>query len=765
MSPSRFVRRALAGALLLLTALTPSMALAAAARLTPAQESNLRKILPKTFAKLEKREPVQVLSIGDSISTFYQPPGFPRYDSAMAWQGRLLNFLGGYYFYHGVVDVDPHREITSSQKEATAAWTRFSAESDLWQRTKKGEAPQAPDALRFLADQTSPVTMSVPELIRRGVPTGQQIVQGTAIQIHNLARDGSQAAQALEALGPDAFPPPPAASPDLVTICYGVNDAAGSLPPDAFRAFLEEAVTLCQSRKAEIILAAPPLSFDPADARASLGRTRPYAQIVKEVATARGTAFVDLGAALLEAPSDLASLTAPDAFAAAIVPLARAFSYRSDVADTLHPNANATLHMGERAARQLLNGPTETTIQLTGAIDITSATGATAQLRLFNASTSPRTVVLSPLSFTGWQIKPGTPDISLNLAPGKARRLSLPLIPAATGPSPDANLIRASFILTDDDLQQIADAALPTVPLSLAWPTGRYDGLSGDFLLPATLTNQSPNPVQGIARLHWLGKTSEIPFKLEPKAHIPLPLRLPLPDSATTPRLQETARLELQLPDRTLSFTHNISGLPYLGIEKRLPLISPDQPTAEPDSWVTPFADAGGLYFIMDFPATSSPGAANTAWGIVDLQLDGRNARENGTPGFVDRLTATIPWQDGPVALRRIRPAVFGHTYHYDYHPDGFRVTATTKADGTRRIEFNVARVNLIHHEWSLDGSGQNTLGCNLRVSRNDPATNQPSPAATRVIALPGFGGTDARSLTVLELSRTPAHRWSLRVF
>jgi|GEM_PF-7119408 len=761
MFPSRFVRRAIACTLLLLPALSP----AASARLSPAQETNLRKALPKTLAKLEKRELIRVVSIGDSITTFYQPNGFPRYDSAMAWQGRLLNFLGGYYFYHGVTDVDPHREITSSQKEATATWARFSAESEIWQRTKKGEAPQAPDTLRFLADLTSPVAMSVPELIRRGVPTMQQIVGGTTIQIHNLARDGAQAAQALEALGPDAFPPAPTASPDLVTICYGINDAGSALPLNAFRGFLEEAVTLCQSHNAEIILAAPPLSFDQAAARASIGRSRPYAQIVKEVAAAKGTAFVDLGAALLEAPSDLASLTATDAFAAAIVPLSRAFSYRSDITDTFHPNSTATLHMGERAARQLLNGPTEAPIQVTGTIDVSSATEATAQLRFFNATKAPRSVVISPLTFTGWQIKPGTPDISLNLAPGKGRRLALPLIPATTGPTPDANSIRASFILSDDDLQQIADVTLPTVPLSLAWPTGRYDGLSGDFLLPALLTNQSPNPVQGIARLHWLGKTSEIPFKLEPKAHLPLPLRLPLPDAATTPRIQETARLELQLPDRTLSFTHNISGLPYLGTKKRLPLISLDQPTAEPDSWVTPIADSRGLYFIMEFPATSSPGAANTSWGIIDLQLDGRNARENGTPGFVDRLTATIPWQDGPVALRKIRPAVFGHTYHYEYNPAGFRVLATTKADGTRRIEFNVARVNLTQHEWSLDGSGQNTLGCNLRISRNDPATNQPSPASTRVIALPSFGGTDARSLTVLELSYSPAHRWSLRVF
>ncbi|MDB6070681.1 MAG: hypothetical protein JWL81_1852, partial [Verrucomicrobiales bacterium] len=645
---------------------------AADTRLTPAQEARLKKLFPKTVAKLQKRELVRVVSVGDSISTFYQPPGFPRYDSSMAWQGRLLNKIGGYYFYHGVVDVDPHREVTTNQKEATAEWARFSVESEVWQRSKKGDAPLAPDALRFRADLENPVAMSVPELIRRGVPTAQQLVQGTAIQLLNLARDGAQAAQVLEALGPEAFPAAPAPGPDLVTICYGVNDAAGGVPLEGFRGFLTQAVKICQKNGAEVLLAAPPVSFDPDAPRISLGRTRPYAHITREVATASTVAFVDLGLALVEGPSDLFSMTVNDAFAAAISPVAKKFAYKADTPDILHPNAAATLRAGEAAAAQLMDEPTSLTgpIEVTGGVEVTGANAATAQIRLFNPTKESRTVVVSPLSFVGWQVKPGTPDGLFNLAPGKARRYNVPLEPIPTGPSTDGSLVRGSLIVTDDDRQQLVDVPLKLWPLGLTWPEGRMDGETGEVLLATTLTNHGQVPAKGTASIQWMGHNQEVPVNLEPNQSLPIPLRLALPDPATTGRFSEKVAVLVTLADRQIRFERHIEGIRHIGLIQRTPLIPATPPPAgtplpEPDTFVTPHADARGIYFLIDAPSSGgTSGKAGVPWGYVDIQLDGRKAGENGTLGFVDRLTATIPWEDGPVALRKVRPSAFGHTYY-----------------------------------------------------------------------------------------------------
>lgn len=769
MSQFPFVRTVALG--LLLLTFSPGLSAAAPGRLSPEEENRLTKVLPKTMAKLQRRELVRVVSVGDSISTFYQPQGFPRYDAAMSWQGRLMNRLGGYFFYHGIVEVDPHREITTSQKEATVAWARFAAEMEVWQRTRKGSAPQEPDALRFRADLESPVAMRVPELMRRGVPGVQQTVPGTAIQIHNLARDGAHAPQAMEALTTEAFPAPPLPPPDLITICYGVNDAIGGVSLEGYRGFLTKAVEYSLKRGAEVLLAAPPVSFDPAVPRLSLGRTRPYAQVALEVAQTTGAAFVDLGAALVEAPSDLASLTVSDAFTAAIVPVGRDFTYRSDAPDTLHPNAAATQRIGEHAARQLTDGLASGPIAVTGGLEITGPEEAMAALRISNPTAEARTVVISPLSFTGWQTKPGTPDALFNLPPGKVRRYNIPLITAPGGPAPDLGLVRGSLIVSDDDRQQITDLALPVLPAVLTWPEGRFDGASGELLLAATLSNQGFEAIEGTASIQWQGRNQDIPIKLAPRQKMPLPVRLALPDPAASPRFQDTVVVALTLPDRTLRFIRHLEGVRHIGLEQRFPLMAPgllsdNKPVPEPDTWVTPFADARGVYFIVDVPNSSSAALpAGMPWGSIEVQLDGRKAGENGTAGFIDRIAAPLPAADGAVALRKVRPAVFGEGYNFDYHPDGFRLSASTRADGSRRIECNIARVNLAAHEWSLDGSGQSTLGINLRLVRNDPTTGQPDSTATRVITATPFGTTDARSLTVLELSRTPAPRWSLRVW
>ena len=769
MFTSRSVRHAALAWLLLLA--STCLAVAAAASPTPAQEAALKKLLPKTLAKLQNREPLRVVSIGDNLSTFYQPAGFPRYDSSMAWHGRLLDKLGGLYYYHGIVDMEPHREITRSQKEAAADWEAWTQ----WQKNQKGPPPLDPDALRFRADLESPVAMPVGALIRRGFPASQQPEETAAIQIQNLARDGAQAAQALEALGPEAFPlpvapgDPPAPRPDLVTICYGLNDALSGLPLEGYRYFLTQAVAICQKQGVEVLLAAPPVIFEPGQPRESLGRTRPYAQIAREVAALAKVAFVDLGAALVEGPSDLQSLTAGDAFSAALVPIARQFQYHSGIMEISNPNAASARNMGEKAAATLLNGPAASPVEITGGMDLTGPAEAVVQVRLFNPSAESRTIVISPLSFRGWQIKAGTPDVLFNLPPGKVRRFSIPL--EAVSKPDHGLLLRGSLLVSDDDRQYLHDCSFPVRPLSLTWPEGRVDGKSGDMIVSTTLTNQSPLSVKGTATIKWMEKSQSVPISLDPNKSMPLPLRLAFPDPTATSRFSRMVSVSIALPDRTLRFERLVEGVQHIEAGKRFPLISiappaPGTPIPDPDTLITPVVDSGGLYIRIEAPsAGGSAGKADQPWGIIDVQLDGRKAGENGSAGFVDRLNATIPWSDGPVTLRKIRPSVFGETYFLDYSQNGFKVTATTMPDGSRRIEFNIARVNLLQHEWSLEGSGQYLIGFSVRVSRVDPLTGEFNPALTRVVANSPYGATDARSLTPLDISRNPSSRWSVKLY
>src|SRR5687768_7831357 len=74
--------------------------------LTKEQEERLKKYLPRTFPKLQRRDPVFVAVCGDEISGSYEPGGAaPPSAHVMSWYGRFLDRLGGAFFYHGgVVD-------------------------------------------------------------------------------------------------------------------------------------------------------------------------------------------------------------------------------------------------------------------------------------------------------------------------------------------------------------------------------------------------------------------------------------------------------------------------------------------------------------------------------------------------------------------------------------------------------------------------------------------------------------------------------------
>lgn len=750
-------------------------------RLTPAQEARLKKYLPRTFAKFQHREPLRVVVTGDSISSFYQPDGVPRYDSGMAWEGRLLSRLSGYFSYHATVfDVEPNREILASRKTAATEWDRYNAALAEWTKTGKGPQPKAPDALRFDADSASaaPSLMKVGELVRRGAPAALQPEEGTAVWIYNMARDGAQVPQVLESLSTGAFPPAPSAGPDLVTICYGMNDAIAGTPLASYRAFLEQAVKTCQARGVDVLLATPPLSFDPAQPRQSLGRARPYAIIAHEVADALGVFCVDLGAAAVWAPSDLFNLTVNEAFSSALAPIRRQFSYGPGISETLHPNSAATLRMGDIGAAQLL-GKTLGGPILVEALDLVQtgkADGSEAEitLRLTNPTDAPRSVVTSLLSFSGWEMKPGTPDSLFNLAPKKIRRLKIPVVRSAGDhPGGSGGFVRGSLILTDDDTQQLVDLKLQERPLSLTWPDGRIDKASGDVLLNATLTNNGFAAVKGTAKVSWMGRTAELPVSLEVKKTMNLPLRLALPDLAKSSRFLEKITVTVETGENSMEFEHEVEGVKYVGLEQRFPMVpldkwtgpAPDNNPEAAAAWLTAQADSTGLWFFLDVPSSVMPGRLEgRPWGTVEVQLDGRKAPENGTAGFVDRLTADVPWEDGEVPIRKVRPAVFGIGYNFDYTPGSFRSRVVTKADGSRRIEFAILRGNLVHHEWSLDGQGQNTLGFNVRLTVPDPA-GAANPAQSSAVSLSGFSSSDARSLTVLELSRSPSSRWSLRVF
>ncbi len=749
----------------------------AAGPLTKAQEDRLKKYLPRTFAKLQRRDPVFIAVCGDEISDFREPgTEGTRSSHLMSWYGRFLDRLGGPFSYHGgVVDLNPPPARPAG--ELKKQWDEYRKLRAAWEKTHKGEAPPIPGVPQAEADGPDP-EFDVNDLIRLSQPADGMVPNITAFYARNYSVEGAVAVQVFDPLLSLVFHTDAQSAPDIVIIAYGTRDALAGVSLATFRTVLETAVAEARRRGADVILAGPPPALDEAGERAAVGRSRPWAAVMREVAEAAGVFFADLGAAAVHQPSDLLNRTVEDSFRVSLEPVRRMFDHGRKVQDGLHPNAASHLRMGERTADWLLNGEPVRPFEISGELDTTAGPDGEAILTVIvrRKTHDPLTIALCPMRFTGWEVKPGFPDKVYTFGdPARGgRKFGFPMV-RSSGPMPgEEEFIRGSVFISDDDAQHIADVKVKVLPLVLLWPEERADRAGGDHLLKCTLVNTGRDELSVALTLDWLGKKSPLPeVKIGPGERVPLPVSLPLPPPESTFRFKDTVVLRASAAGRTWEFTRGIEGVRHAGLGRKMPLVplsrwrgkATAEDAAAAGSQLTVTAAAKGVFFQIEVPADASSAVVEgKPWGRLEVQLDGRKAGENGTLGCVGSIVIELPRQDGPGRILPVRPAVFGNGYAYPYDAKGFRAQVRTAPDGSRRIEFNMARIFLQHHEWSLDGAGQSDLGINVRLFLCDSSTGGFSDAATSVLAASTFPPADARSLTLLELRGNPAARWSLRI-
>ena len=748
----------------------------AAGPLSKAQEDRLKKFLPRTFARLQRRDPVFIAVCGDEISDFREPGAeATRSSHLMSWYGRFLNRLGGPFSYHGgVVDLNPPPALAGA--ELKKQWDEYRKLRAAWEKTKKGAAPPIPGVPE--AEANGPDReFDVNDLVRLSQPAEDMVPNSTAFYARNYSIEGAVAVQVFDPLLSLVFHTDEKSAPDIVIIAYGTRDALAGVSLATFRTVLEAAVAEARRRGADVILAGPPPALDEASERAAVGRSRPWAAVMREVAEAAGVFFADLGAAAVHQPSDLLNRTVEDSFRVSLEPVRRMFDHGRKVHDGLHPNAAAHLRMGERTADWLLNGEPVRPFEVSGELDTTAGPDGEAILTIRVASNSKDalTVALCPLRFTGWEVKPGSPDKVHTFKPDRGARLFRYAMVRGTAPLPgDEEFIRGSVLISDDDAQHLADVKVKVLPLVLLWPEERADRAGGDHLLKCTLVNTGRDELTVALTLDWLGKQSPLPgVTVGAGQRVPLPVSLPLPPPESTFRFKDTVVLRAAAAGRTWQFTRGIEGVRHAGLGKKMPLVplsrwrgkATAEDAAAAGAQLTVAAVAKGVFFQIEVPADASSAVAEgKPWGRLEVQLDGRKAGENGTLGCVGSIVIELPRQDGPGRILPVRPAVFGNGYAYPYDAKGFRAQVRTAPDGSRRIEFNMARIFLQHHEWSLDGAGQSDLGINVRLFLCDSSTGGFSDTTASVLTASAFPPADARSLTLLELRGNPAARWSLRI-
>ncbi len=734
--------------------------------LSKPRELRLQQLLPRTYAKLMRRAAVHVAVCGDDISRFNQPDPALRHKVTMAWPSQFLDHIGGFFHYHaGVMAVNMRQKPEEGLDKDWAEWLLR-----LATQKKKGEGGADVALPGPLGEQTrGGQILLVNDLMRLGIPpklqTGpiDQLPGGAVFMLRDFSREGATAIQLLDPLTCEVFL---TKETDLVFLCCGARDASAADPLTSFRKALTEAVSLCRDRGVDVILGGPPPALDEPDDRRAIGRTRPYASVMREVAEKAGVFFADTAAALIRRPADLLQRTEEAAFTAALEPVRRCFVHGPEASNEFTPNAAAHRQAGQVTAQWLLDGEPTSFLSMKGFMTPVADGNVEMTLQVLNRGETPANFVLCPLHVAGWTVtargSEGALDPFFTLPSAKQRSFVFKAEPDLGGSraAGDEDFARGCALLVTDDVQMLVDLRLQIQPVALLLEEQRLDGVSGELLLKPAFANNSSEPRVGEVVAEWRGRQlPPVPLTIPPASQVVVPLRLPVPDAGgKEPRFVESLVLNYKSSVGEQSFTTEISGVRHLGLDSRIALTGGGG--AAPVARIS--ADLHGFYLSIAVPSSlSGPPVASKRYATLELQVDGRGTQENGTLGNIGKIVADYPREDAEVKVRTVRPAALGKGYALDPEKLGpyFRPSVTTRANGDRELVFNFSRQLLTLHEWSLDGSGQNTVGLNIRLILYSTTGNQ-----VFTLCASNFPHADGRSLTLVELTTRPSDRWSVRV-
>ncbi|MGD9746123.1 MAG: SGNH/GDSL hydrolase family protein, partial [Verrucomicrobiales bacterium] len=273
--------------------------------LTAQQRERLKGFIPRTFRKLERRDRVHIVALGDNVTRVYTPVPDTSEDFIEGYVAKFGTMLAKRFFYTGGV------RMVNAPKGKRQKWDEH---------------------------------------------------LGKEIQVENLAVGGRTAVDALQYLTTTAF----LNDPDLVLVNYGINDSKQNLSLDTYRRSLSQVVEECRRRGVDVIVMAPNLirGFpEPVE----WGLTRPYATVAEEVAAENSVFFMDFGkytASLGGAvPANYESEAAITQVSDRLHTMFHFEAGKPD--DDLHPNHETQKFMGSALYENLVNETKATAYKVT----------------------------------------------------------------------------------------------------------------------------------------------------------------------------------------------------------------------------------------------------------------------------------------------------------------------------------------------------------------------------------------------------------------
>ncbi len=730
----------------------PGLLLAATVReavaypLTLEQRERLKKYIPRSFAKLEGRDPVHVVALGDDVMGGYTPlPGAAENNNPLfAYPGVFLSLLAREFFFPGGVHL----------------------------------LNPPPNGTVKLSDYL-----------------GDEITFENLCQIDGTALDGLRRART------DAF----LHEPDLLLVQFGIHDAFGYMGIDTYKRALQEIIDAARATNTDVILFAPSL-VNYGGGAMQWGIERPFATATGEVALANQVLCIDLGRHL----SRYGGGVNPDTHPAAAMEIVasrmeRIFDFGPElrVRERVHPSAKIHRFLGEAAFEDLKNGPRQLELSHTAAAAFGADGSVGVSVVVRNQSADEKKGTMGGLAVGGaGAFMPGEAGQRFTIPPGSATQLEFRYTRPEVGIARDGSPLyypleaadefgRFSFFFEDSISSSVVDLPVRIGPVTALWNTRQFVNVSDQLRVEWDLVSGSDKALSGTFQVGLADRIGQpTPFSVSPLGSKTVFSVFDFVTPENVPLFQQDLWIQLDVDGKVTRFSREMEASRDLVLGEEVAMrawrdYANDRPAVEnaaqrrtEEAVTVRFdADPKALYAVVKMKGIDLPALGDQAALQARLFLDARPAGESRTFGAVEPLVIYTKSGDGPGFTPSIELGSFGSGYDMILDPRGIGSVLRTEADGSRVLEIRVPRVFLHRHDWALD-SPESLLGIRLELTVADsnaqaatpfPATNRyetnSATFAYQDRMVRGFHENDARSLVTLRLSRQPVKSWSVRIY
>jgi lysophospholipase L1-like esterase len=730
--------------------------------LTAAQRARLQKFLPNTFGKLNKKEPVHVIIVGDSVMDMTVHTD-DESDTLKSYPGVFLEQLADQFYYTGGLRVV---------------------------RPKKGK------------------------------PEKSLAAYGPEITVSNLSRGGRTMIHAMNILAASAWND----KPDLVMVSFGINDANSGLSLSTYRRAVQDVIDAAKKNHADLILAgSTPTMTDPPEM--GLALTRPYVGTMRDVAEANGVFFADLGDISwlvrvdepmkdLEKPvpkkkkdegesdkkkptaaaptEDLIKIPMPEEldpdpekraarlFRQVATSLRRWFDHGSTM-DLIHPNTAMHRLLGRRLFTELCDGPREApwSVGLCTA-KLVDSDHCEVTYRMENTGDAALRLNLLPLVTRHW--RPKDAETQLEIPAGRKRGGTITYVRNGSAldwlPSHET-FLRLPVMILGNGMARIEELHSRIDGLTMQWNLGSQFNQEGGVTLTGKIVNTSAAPINGQWQAEWLGQKFSSDFKAPAGGESPvkLQIKLPVPQTPLT-RQSGTLAFNVTAENLTLRFPRMLEIIENIGLRQPCALFAQgqyqtDKPApppapgpAQPGVTLKVDADPKALYLTWDILGMNLVENSGGVAVGAEVSLDARSYGKRLGHGVIEPIRVSAGAADSAGAVAPLRPWCFGNGYAVDYDRNIAQAMLSSRPDGSRRLTLMLPRSVFHLHEWAL-GNGNSQLGINSRIEIWQPPDGKNPEGSDHDFSLfeDGMPRDDAEALAVLELTAQPTRRWTAHFY